>query len=99
MFCAKNVEKKIKCGESKNLEIVCQPFVPQLTLPQITLTKRRFVFLGEVLNLYDTYDSDKNFKKFLRTDLADETGVGTITLSFGPKVINITFPKLLLGLA
>lgn len=58
------------------------PALPKRVVSQISATKERFAFEGKVLNVYGTFDTDKDWR-YLRCDLADEVGFDIVTLVAG----------------
>lgn len=75
--------------------------IPKLLISEICSTKDRFVFEGKVLNKYGTYDvkgsndsRKEYYKRYLKCDLADEGGYGTITLVVPFEFIASTIDKI-----
>lgn len=54
-----------------------------MTLSEIGFTHDRFAIERKVLNVYGTFDSNKDFQKYLRIDVIDSIGFDTITIIFG----------------
>lgn len=78
------------CEQEQSIVLFPYPiaFLPKLTISQISRTSLRFAFEGKALNVYGTFEStEEKAKKFLRSDLVDETSFGTITLVVGPAYV------------
>lgn len=94
--------EEIKQGKQKVDSSLCiVPVVESSVLPkrvvsEICATKERFIFEGKVLNIYGTYDSDKEWR-YLRTDLADEVGFDIVTLVAGSTHYGAILKKIVVG--
>lgn len=70
---------KQKLDDTLSIVPVESCVLPKRLVSQICATRERFIFEGKILNIYGTYDSDKEWK-YLRCDLADEVGFDIVTL-------------------
>lgn len=70
--------------------------LPTRTVSQIAATKERFIFDGKILNIYGTYESDKDWR-YLRCDLADELGFEIVTLVAGSNYYSAILSKIIVG--
>ena len=92
---------EIKLGKRK-LEnpgplAICEPVsLPKLNVAEISSTKERFFLDGLILNIYGTYDSDREWR-YLRTDLTDYIGFDTVTLVAGSNYYDAHLDKIIVG--
>ena len=70
--------------------------LPKRTVSQIAATRERFIFDGKVLNIYGTYESDKDWR-YLITDLTDELGFEIVTVVAGSNYYNAILSKIIVG--
>lgn len=95
------VSVEIKQGKRKvdlsvNLPVVDPSTLPKLAVSDISSTKQRFIFDGLILNIYGTYDTNREWR-FLRTDLTDKVGFDTVTLVAGSNYYGAHLSKIVVG--
>lgn len=65
-----------------------------LPISEIGYTRERFFIDVKILNVYGTYDSKKDYAKYLKTDVTDAVGFNTVTIIFGQNYINKYLDKI-----
>lgn len=95
-FAAEIKDGKQKVDASLSLVPAVNEDLPRLVVSQIAATKERFAFEGKVLNIYGTFDTDKDWR-YLRCDLADEIGFDIVTLVAGPSYFGSILKKIEVG--
>lgn len=73
--------------EERNI-IPAPPTCRHLSISEIGFTKERFYVDAKVLNVYGTFESTKDYSKYLKTDLADASGYNTVTFIVGQNYID-----------
>lgn len=87
---------KQKLDGSLSIVPVEGSILPKRLVSQICATRERFIFEGKILNIYGTYDSDKEWR-YLRCDLADEIGFDIVTLVAGSNYYGAVLNKIEVG--
>ena len=70
---------KRKLDSASHLAISESLPLPILSVAEINAMRQHFIFEGLILNIYGTYDTDREWR-YLRTDLTDRIGFDTVTL-------------------